>query len=105
MRPIVSGSGSILENPSKFVDIHLKEHADKHKSYIQGTPDFIRQEEKLNDKGKLPENELLVTLDAISLYTNVPQKEGVNCAGKVLNKRENMQVPSEYIIVMLKLIL
>ena len=74
VRPNVSGSGSILENPSKFVDFHLKEHADKHKSYIQDTPDFIRQIEQLNDKGKLPENALLVTLDAISLYTNIPQK-------------------------------
>ena len=68
VRPIVSGSGSILENPSKFVDFHLKELANKHKSYIQDTPDFIRHIEDLNNKGKLPENALLVTLDVISLF-------------------------------------
>ena len=68
VRPIVSGSGSILENPNKFVDFHLKELANKHKSYIQDTPDFIRHIEDLNEKGKLPENALLVTLDVIPLF-------------------------------------
>ena len=90
---------------SKFVDFHLKDLANKHKSYIQDTPDFLRQIEKLNAKGKLPESAMLVSLDVIGLYTNIPQEEGTNCAEKVLNKRENMKVPSEYIISMLKLIL
>ena len=56
VRPIVSGSGSIVENLSKFVDFYLKDLANKHKSYIQDTPDFIRQVEKLNAKEKLPES-------------------------------------------------
>ena len=67
VRPIVSGSGSIVENPSKFVDFHLNDLANKHKSYIQVTPDFIRQVEKLNAKGKLPESAMLVSLDVIGL--------------------------------------
>ena len=67
VRPIVSGSGSLVENPSKFVDFHLKDLANKHKSYIQVTPDFIRQVEKLNAKGKLPESAMLVSLDVIGL--------------------------------------
>ena len=46
-----------------------------------------------------------MTLDVISLFTNIPQEEGTQCAEKALNRRENMQVPSEYIISMLRLIL
>ena len=63
VRAIISGSGSILENPSKFVDFHLKDLADKHESYIQDTPDFIRKIEELNNKTSFPQNALLVTLD------------------------------------------
>ena len=33
-RPIISGSGSITENPSLFVKHHLKELATKHDTYI-----------------------------------------------------------------------
>ena len=59
VRPIVSGSGSMLENTSRFEDFHLNEFADKHKSYIQDTPDFITQLEQFNDKVKLPERHFL----------------------------------------------
>ena len=43
VRPIISGSGSIVENPSKFVDFHITDLATSHKSYLQDTPDFIRK--------------------------------------------------------------
>ena len=46
-----------------------------------------------------------MTLDVISLFTNIPQDKGTECAEKVLNQRENIHVPSEYIISVLKLIL
>ena len=105
VRPIISGSGSILENPSKFVDFHLKHIATKHKSYIQDTPDFIRKVEEINNKGELPINAIIVTIDVKALYTNIPQKEGTLSAEEALNERENMQVPTEYIISLLKLIL
>ena len=98
VRAIISGSGSILENPSKFVDFHLKDLADKHESYIQDTPDFIRKVEELNKKTSLPQNALLVTLDVKALFTNIPQTEGTQCSEKALNKREKQNVPTEYII-------
>ena len=43
VRAIISGSGSILENPSKFVDHYLKDIATKHDTYLQDTPDFIQK--------------------------------------------------------------
>ena len=39
-RPIISGSGSITENISLFVEHYLKETAKAHPSYLQDTPDF-----------------------------------------------------------------
>jgi len=41
-RPIISGSGSVTENISLFVEHHLKHLADQRQSYLQDTPDFLR---------------------------------------------------------------
>ena len=41
-RPIISASGSITENIALFVGHHLKHLANKHPSYLQDTPDFLR---------------------------------------------------------------
>ena len=48
VRPIISGSGSSVENPSKLIDYHFKDVSTKYESYIQDTPDFIRQIEEVN---------------------------------------------------------
>ena len=43
LRPIVSQSGSLTKNISTYVESHLKEIAKKHESFLQDTPDFLRQ--------------------------------------------------------------
>ena len=48
-RPIISASGSITENIALFVESHLKDLANKHPSYLQDTPDFLRMIEDLNE--------------------------------------------------------
>ena len=42
-RPIISGSGSIIEKLGVYVDHHLKEISKRHKSHLQDTPDFLRK--------------------------------------------------------------
>ena len=54
VRPIISGSGSLTENPSLFVEHHLKDLAKTHKTFIQDTPDLLRHIESINDNGQLP---------------------------------------------------
>jgi hypothetical protein len=105
VRPIISGSGSLLENPSKFVDYHIKELATKHDTYLQDTPDFLRKVEELNSKGSLPDNALLVTIDVKGLFTNIPQEEGTQATEEALNERDVQTVPSEFIVAMLRIIL
>ena len=73
-RPIISGSGSLTENPSLFIEHHIKEIATKHPSSLQDAPHFLREIEAINKEGKLPENALLVTMDATALFTNTTQK-------------------------------
>ena len=60
MRPIVSGYGSMFENTGIFVEHHIKQHATKHASFLQDTPDFLRHIHKLNLKNVSNENTLLL---------------------------------------------
>ena len=43
-------------------------------SYIKDTTDFIN----FLDKTKVPQNTILVSMDVTSLYTNIPQEEGID---------------------------
>ena len=88
-----------------FVDHHIKQLANKHPSFLQDTPDFLRNIKGINDKGKLPKNSILVTVDVSSLYTNIPHVEGVECVRKVLDKRSDKAVPTGFIIRLLELVL
>ena len=105
VRPIVSVSGGILENPSAFVDHHIKELGTKHNTYLQDTPDFLRKIEEINENGPLPDNAILVTLDVKSLYTNIPHEEGIKCAEEGLNERVDKTIPTGFIVRMLSLLL
>ena len=57
---------------SSFVDSLLQPIAKKQESYIKDTTHFINFENT-----KIPDKAILATLDVCSLYTNVPQEEGI----------------------------
>ena len=86
-RPIISGSGSITENLGVYIEHHIKDIANKHDSYIQDTPDFLRKIDQINHGPKLPSNAMLVTIDAIGAYTNIPQTDGAECLKEALEER------------------
>ena len=103
-RPIISGSGSITENISIYVDHHKKHIATQHQSYLQDTPHILRIIEKVNQGPKLPLNAILVTTDAIGLYLNIPQEDGSSCLEEALNERQDQSVPSSFIVKLMNLI-
>ena len=78
-RPIISGSGSITENIGAYVEYHIKDIANKHTSYLQDTPHFLRIINQINKGPKLPKNAILATIDATGAYTNIPQEDGIQC--------------------------
>ena len=104
-RPIVSSYDSVTKNIGKFVEYHLQEVSTAHPSYLQDTPDFIRNIEEINKEGRLPENAILATFDVVSLFTIIPQDEGVECNRQALNKRTHQSVPTEFIIRLLEIVL
>jgi len=72
-RPIVSGSGGPTERISSFVDSLLRPIAKEQESYIKETTHFIN----FIENTKIPDKAILATLDVCSLYTNIPQEEGI----------------------------
>ena len=76
-RPICSGSGSMLENVSKYIEHFIKKHGTEHLTYLQDTPDFLRFIEEINEGGKLKEETMILTVDVIGLFTNIPEKSRI----------------------------
>lgn len=74
-RIIDSGVNLCTEKLSKLVDCWLLHNVNSSDSYIQDSKNMIQNIQMLNDKycPFVPETEL-VTIDILSLYTNIPQK-------------------------------
>ena len=84
-RPVISNSGYYTENISAFLEFHLKTLAQKVKSYIKDTNDFLR---KIASLPPLPNDIILCTIDVMSLYANIPHDEGLVALRKSLESRE-----------------
>ena len=102
-RPIISGCDGPTERISSFVDYILQPIAKTQKSYLKDTTDFIN----FIEMTKVPENTILVSMDVTSLYTNIPQEEGINTVCKTYEAfyQKNTPIPTHSLREMLKLIL
>ena len=102
-RPIISGCDSQTERISSFVDYLLQPIAKVQESYLKDTTDFLN----LIEKTKVVKDTMLVSMDVTSLYTNIPQEEGIYIVCKTyesfhLNKPP---IPILYLRDMFRLIL
>ena len=70
----MSACGSLSENVPAFLDGILKPHMESLPSYIKDTTDFIT---KIRQLPPLSEDNILVTLDVGSLYSNILHNEGI----------------------------
>ena len=80
-RPIISANESPTERISAFVDENIKTGVPTIPSYIKDTTDFIRTIESI----QIPENCILASFDVTSLYTNIPNNEGMAAVSRFLN--------------------
>ena len=88
-RPIISNSGYCTENMSSFLEYHLKPIAQKIKSYINDTNDFLRKSDALPS---LPEDIILYTIYVVGLNPNIPHEDGLVAMWKALDAREDKTV-------------
>ena len=102
-RPIISGCDGPTERISSFVDYILQPIAKSQKSYLKDTKDFINFVEKT----KVPQNAIMVSLDVTSLYTNIPQEEGIETVCKAYETfyQRETPIPTNALRKMLRLIL
>ena len=83
-RPVVSSIECHTSKISEFVDHHLQPVVQGTTSYVKDTNDFIN---KLNTCSKdIDGDTILVTMDVKSLYTNIPNDEGVRAARTFLGR-------------------
>ena len=97
-RPIISGSGSITEDISHYVQHQIKDFSKRHASYPKDTQDLLRF---LKDIGPLTEAAILATID----ISNIQREDGVEAMRKALETREDKYVPVYCILELLDLVL
>ena len=96
-RPIISANSSPTERISAFVDHFLRPNVTKGKSYLKDTSDFLKKLQTIRD---INEDSLLVSLDVTSLYTNIPNEEGIEATyWALLNHRGMVNNPSNMSLV------
>ncbi|XP_068755861.1 uncharacterized protein [Montipora capricornis] len=102
-RPIISGCNGPTERISAFVDTLLQPISTSQTSYLKDSTDFIN----FIEKTKMGKRTFLVTMDVTSLYTNIPQEEGITtvCNAYENFHKNNPPIPTNYIKEMLRLIL
>ena len=90
-RPIVSANECPTERISQFVDHFIQPIVPTLKSYIKDSGHFLNILNQVNPSGDI----ILCTLDVTSLYTNIPNDEGINAVRQSLSKsRDYTQNPT-----------
>lgn len=100
-RPIVADCDSESYNISSYIDYWLQPIATSHESYIKDTYDFI---EKIRGV-EVDENDLLVTGDVSSLYTNMKIELILLSVQEAFNEAPATGRPDKEILELLKLTL
>ena len=77
-------------------------------SYWQDTPHALRDIEDENKKGPQPKNTIPVTMDVVSLYTNIDPKGGMDAFREALDNpkfRPNPILPTDILMTLLLFVL
>ena len=102
IRPIVSSCGSATENISQFVDICLQPMAKALPSYVRDSADFI---EKIKSV-KCPSTDIILSSwDIVSLYTNIPHKEGLEAVYAATKRQTHCSVKPKVLTELVKIVL
>ena len=103
-RPIISRCEGPTEKLSSFVNKLRQLIAQQQKSYLKDTTAFINFIKK---NTKIPRKTLLVLMDVTSLYTNIPQEEGIQtvCEAYASFYQNKSPIPTPLLEQALRLIL
>ena len=92
-RPIVSANSCPSERISQFVDHFIQPLVKELPSYLRDSSHLINLIKDL----RIPNDSILATLDVTSLYTNIPNDEGIEAIGGYLSRyRHHSLNPTNY---------
>jgi hypothetical protein len=86
----------------KFIDEHIKGYVPQVKTYVRDTQDFIT---KICQAPPFPPGTLLVTMDIVSLYTNIPNHEALVAISHYLRRNPTKKEIGPYILKLIELCL
>lgn len=86
-RAVVNSIDRHVTKISKYMDDESLPHVKELMSYVKGSTDFTW---KIDNMEKLLDNNIPVTMDVCSIYTNIPNKEGIKAAVKTTLKSKNI---------------
>ena len=101
-RPVIDSMNCHSMQISKYVDYHLQPEIVKLKSSTKDSIDTINKMSQFQDK--INETDILVSMDVRSLYTNIPNDEGLIAVRDALNA-STTRLPTRIITTFLFLIL
>ena len=100
-RPVINSINCHTSEISRFVDHHLQPQVREIPSYIKDASDFINK----IDNCAIPRNSFTLTMDAKSIYTSIPNNEGIASVKKKYGHYPNKTIPTKIIRTFLALIL
>ena len=103
--PVIENIGSLTENISKYVDHHTKDLVKTLPSYLEDTRDFLDLCENIIQSGNLKGNHILVTIDVVSLYTNISKQDAIPSVQHYLETKQDKSIHTIYILELLELVL
>ena len=101
-RPVVNTINSHTSKISQLVDYHIQPLAQRLPSYTKDTGHFLRKLDNIKD---INAQTILVTLDVRSLYTCIPNEEGVDAVKEAISNSPDSKVSSKVITTFIWLIL
>lgn len=104
IRPIVSDCQSATYNCSEYLTYLLTPLTINHPSYIQDTSDFLQKLKTMDTTG-WPNGYFLASLDVTSLYTSIPQEQGLAAIRSALERRPLLSPPTEPLVQLARIIL
>ena len=103
-RPVISSVNSHTEKLSAYVDEFVRPSglAQALPSHIRDTTDFII---RLKNLGRVPENNILATLDVSSLYINIDTDDGLAIIEEEMTKTGQTQPSAKTLFCLLEKVL
>ncbi|XP_070549126.1 uncharacterized protein [Ptychodera flava] len=101
LRPIIPQCNSITTPMATFVDFHLQPIVRSLPSFIKDTTHHLQDLQHISP----PEGAILVTMDVVSLYTNIPHSYGIQAVKEMIEENNTITVNPELICEMLQFIL